>query len=81
MKFLKQASKNDKLRADRGFRIPLFQLCQESLKDLPPSDLEQAGGRGALPSPCEAQETNAAHIFMAPFELACQSKSPRYVAC
>ncbi|XP_028967932.1 brefeldin A-inhibited guanine nucleotide-exchange protein 1 [Galendromus occidentalis] len=55
----------------------LRQLCQESLKDLPPSDLEQPGGRGALPGPCEAQETNAAHIFMAPFELACQSKSPR----
>lgn len=57
-----------------------FQLCQESLKELPPDPDESSGpGRGALPGPCEAleQQNNAAHIFMTPFELACQSKSPR----
>ncbi|XP_022693411.1 brefeldin A-inhibited guanine nucleotide-exchange protein 1-like isoform X2 [Varroa jacobsoni] len=58
----------------------LRQLCQESLKELPPDPDESSGpGRGALPGPCEAleQQNNAAHIFMTPFELACQSKSPR----
>lgn len=53
----------------------LRQVCQESLKELPN---EAEGKSGALPGPCDSREEQAAaHMFITPFELACQSKSPK----